>query len=401
MSNYHVVRLAPVVNLTLRNNLNQDPNLDAMSYAECLEYILQGQYNYSDVFRHEMQRHGNRCDEIVFDVEPLQKKWAKEHNVKLHEGEQWQLKIALAQLKKINPDVVYLQGFTRIRVCDIEKVRSEIPNLKKIVVHSGFPNGLDVVNPDTLILAGFPCIQKAFSDIGCEAHLVYHCFDERLLSHMQERDTVPFSFIGTSGYGYGEGHKTRYWELLKLGHHTPLEVWLDDKDSFTDPSGPANPFIDQPLKAHFYSDIQGDLSQYPNPFTPMRNLFDKSRVHHPAYGVEFFQVMRDSLVSFQRHTDAMFHEVGAMRVFQVTGVGSCLLTNSGSNMSDLFEEDTEVVTYSSLEECIEKANYLVDHPDIAREIARKGQEKTLKVHSAKERYGLVHHLISNALSKKK
>ena len=126
-------------------------------------------------------------------------------------------------------------------------------------------------------------------------------------------------------------------------------------------------------------------------------MLPKGTAHKPVYGDDYFQTIHDSLVTFQRHTDTMYSEIGAMRVFQATGAGSCLLTNDGDNMSDLFERDTEVVTYSSLHECIEKANYLIDNPEKAREIARKGQERTLRSHTAKQRYAEVHDYLVKAL----
>ncbi len=400
MNNYHVVRVAPVVNLTLRQELAADPSFEGLDYDAYLEKILAGNYNYSDVFSHEMRKLGNRVEEIVYDVEGLQKQWAKENGLSVNPSEHWQLKIVLEQLKKLNPDVVYLQGFTRVTAAAIYAIQDEIPNLKKIAVHSGFPNGLDVVTKDTIIFGAFPNIQKAFSEIGCETHLVYHFWDERILSRLNPTERqIPFSFIGTSGNGFGYGHKTRYWELLKLTHNTPMECWVDDKDEFKDPSTDSNPFIEHPLKEHFYKDLAPDYDAYPNPFAPLRNFIPQGTAHKPVYGDAYFQTLHDSLMTFQRHTDAMYSEIGAMRVFQATGAGSCLVTNDGVNMRDLYEPDEEVVTYSSLHECIEKVNYLIEHPEKAKAIAQKGQERTLRCHTAKQRYAEINEHLINSLKR--
>ena len=74
-----------------------------------------------------------------------------------------------------------------------------------------------------------------------------------------------------------------------------------------------------------------------------------------------------------------------MRLFEATGVGTCLLTDPGNNMADIFEEDREVVTYSSTDECVEKVEYLLGHEDVRREIAAAGQARTLKDHSVLQR----------------
>jgi len=84
-------------------------------------------------------------------------------------------------------------------------------------------------------------------------------------------------------------------------------------------------------------------------------------------------------------------------MFQATGMGACLLTDTGNNMSDLFDEDTEVVTYSSTEECVEKLDYLLKHDDKRREIARAGQRRTLRDHTTQKRCEQIHEWLNELL----
>lgn len=97
------------------------------------------------------------------------------------------------------------------------------------------------------------------------------------------------------------------------------------------------------------------------------------------------RVLQRSRVTFNAHTDEGRGYIGNMRLFEATGVGTCLLTDTGANLSDLFVEDQEVVTYRSLEECIEKQRYLLAHDDIRRQIALAGQKRTLKDHTVMNR----------------
>ncbi len=85
------------------------------------------------------------------------------------------------------------------------------------------------------------------------------------------------------------------------------------------------------------------------------------------------------------HTDAAEGVVGNMRMFESTGMGTCLLTDTGSNMADLFLKNQEVVTYSTVSEAIEKVNYLLDHDEERKKIAFAGQKRTLKDHTIKIR----------------
>ena len=74
-------------------------------------------------------------------------------------------------------------------------------------------------------------------------------------------------------------------------------------------------------------------------------------------------------------------------------MGACLLTDTGRNMPDLFEEDSEVVTYSSVDEAIEKAKYLLDNPAEAEKIAVAGRAKTLSSHTMRHRCEQINEII--------
>jgi spore maturation protein CgeB len=102
-------------------------------------------------------------------------------------------------------------------------------------------------------------------------------------------------------------------------------------------------------------------------------------------GLDMYKILGESNITINRHTNAANGDVGNMRMFEATGMGACILNDSGDNMQDIFEEDSEIVTYSSDEECIEKLTYLLNHPEKARETGEAGQKRTLKDHSLQER----------------
>ena len=89
--------------------------------------------------------------------------------------------------------------------------------------------------------------------------------------------------------------------------------------------------------------------------------------------------------------------VGNLRMFEATGVGTCLLTDSGKNICDLFEPGKELVTYSSVDEAVENLMYLLDHENERAEIARAGQQRTLKDHTISHRCQLIDDVIQSKL----
>jgi spore maturation protein CgeB len=90
---------------------------------------------------------------------------------------------------------------------------------------------------------------------------------------------------------------------------------------------------------------------------------------------------------------------GNMRIFEVTGVGSCLLTDNKKNIGELFETDKEILVYNSTEDCLEKIKWLSDHEEERKKIADEGHWKTLKYHTVENRCKQIHEIISKELGK--
>ena len=110
-----------------------------------------------------------------------------------------------------------------------------------------------------------------------------------------------------------------------------------------------------------------------------------------------FQVLRDSRISFNSHIDISPRSASNMRLFEATGVGSCLITDWKENLSDIFEPESEVVTYRSAEECVEKVRWLLDHPKEREQIAAQGQARTLKDHTFARRAELLDELLRTSI----
>jgi spore maturation protein CgeB len=110
-----------------------------------------------------------------------------------------------------------------------------------------------------------------------------------------------------------------------------------------------------------------------------------------------YEALQRSQLTFNMHTDLVTGTVGNMRMFDATGVGTCMLVEHGTNIGDLFIPDQEVVTYSSLGECVEKARWLLNRPAEREAIARAGQRRTLSEHTFGNRCRQTHELIAAKL----
>ena len=74
-----------------------------------------------------------------------------------------------------------------------------------------------------------------------------------------------------------------------------------------------------------------------------------------------------------------------LRIFDIMGCGGFVMTNYQSEIEDLFEIGTDLETYASLDELIEKCDFYLKHDDIRTKIAQTGYNKVLNHHTYQHR----------------
>lgn len=105
------------------------------------------------------------------------------------------------------------------------------------------------------------------------------------------------------------------------------------------------------------------------------------RVRRGVYGLDYFQTLHDAKISLNIHPNCAGWAASNIRLFEATGVGTCLITDWKDNLGQFFEPDREIVTFKSAAECLEKLRWLVAHPEGRKRIAEAGQQRTLRQHN--------------------
>jgi hypothetical protein len=113
----------------------------------------------------------------------------------------------------------------------------------------------------------------------------------------------------------------------------------------------------------------------------------------PVFGLEMHRALRRGRIILDARGeigllpdgDAAAHDLAGrqsanMRIFEVTGSGGFLLTERFDNLSDLFRDGEEIVTYGDEAEMLNKIGYYLAHPDERLAIAERGQRRCLEVH---------------------
>jgi spore maturation protein CgeB len=110
-----------------------------------------------------------------------------------------------------------------------------------------------------------------------------------------------------------------------------------------------------------------------------------------------YEVLAESQIVINRHGPIAQGYSVNYRMFEATGMGALLLTEESLNIAELFEPNREILTYSSVEDLLEKIDFARANPDALRSIARAGQQKTLGTHTFANRARAVHNLLERKL----
>jgi spore maturation protein CgeB len=393
-------------------------NLKSAGYSQVQNAILEESFYGCGALTSAFSKSGHECHEIIWDIDWLQKKWAKENNFQ-YDRDNWRQDIVLAQLKKIEPEVVLFQHNSPLSIAQMYKLKSKCPSIKLLVVHTAYLGQTPDFGWADLVLAGTPGLVSRFEKKGYKSKLFYHYFDERLLGKFDqiEKDNKLISFCGTSGFGYGTIHVERYFLLEKLLLQTPIKMWLNEPINsnwnisryeirrwllnlaarFPEVSKRfSSTFFPLPQKMRkFFSEVLDKQKNFTDKTTvPKIPLIQKfpTKVLPGLVGTEYYSAILKSAACFHKHGISNNNpsidncgDIGAMRLFEVTGLGACLITDTGTNMADLFQEGEEVVTYGSPDEAVDKINYLADNPETCKRIGLAGQKRTMSDHTAAKR----------------
>lgn len=104
-----------------------------------------------------------------------------------------------------------------------------------------------------------------------------------------------------------------------------------------------------------------------------------------VWGVEMYRALRASRITLNSHIDAAGAEAGNMRLFEATGVGGFLLTDFKDNLHTLFEPESEVAVWRSVDDCLSKIERYLGDDQQRTAIASQGQARTLERHTYRRR----------------
>jgi hypothetical protein len=342
--------------------------------------------------------------DINMNIEPMQRAWAKENllaNNQPHDLSD----IVLAQLKQFKPDVLWFDDRDQDLII---RIKREIPSIRLVLGWCGSA----IINTNIwrhidIILSCAPESVEYFQKHGLNAMHLNHAFDfhinERLVSGNKK---LPFCFSGQL-IRSSEFHLIREKLLVQLAEQIGITIYSPSYDFNKKDNAK---FVLRAASYDFLNILkklgieESTLSKFPGliniaqmkarPLKPVNTTL-KSFLKPAVYGLKMFQTLHDSKITLNIHADSSPLYASNMRLFEITGTGSCMLTDWKKNVSDLFKPDEEIVVYKSNEECIEKAKWLINNPKECEKIAEAGKKRTLKEHTFVNRAIQLNDIIRN------
>jgi len=121
-------------------------------------------------------------------------------------------------------------------------------------------------------------------------------------------------------------------------------------------------------------------SNLPTPPLALSRNFER-KIKKPLYGHGMLGKLSSYKIALNYHNQHTGDNACNMRLFEATGVGCALLTDYKSDLSDYFEDETEVYSYKNIQELNEKLAYLCNNPLDAELIGNNAKKRVLKSHN--------------------
>jgi len=377
------------------------PEIVNAAYHEQHLHLMEQYFAWSDNYAQILGNKGIEVMEIVANASPLQQAWQREF------GQSRALTasdILMAQIKWFKPEVIYFQDSVTYNGSFVEQIREKCPSVKLVVGNLCAPFS-------SMQIEGFmafdfftvcsPFFSQALKRYGIDSCMIPHAFDGRILTKINENNPypeTPFIFLGSifADEGFHSVRRQLLEELVNQKIDFSFYGNLPDKNRIGLLKRQASYLAATSL-------TKVGLRKVAEAFTPIRKglvhehlprglkLSPKlyQMVKSPLFGLEMFKALSKSRIGFNIHLDCAGNYAANMRMYETTGVGACLVTDWKSNLHEFFDDNSEIVSYKTQEECIEKVKWLIDHPVECAEIARKGQQRTLRDHNFENRVNIL------------
>lgn len=326
---------------------NKYPESLNLSFQEHHQMIFDDHFSYQASLAKYMNSQGIKTEFVIANAEILQKQWALECNFSSFSKNNWEREILLAQIKQFKPDILWMMFLSDYFGLFVQ---SALQYCKKVILWLGSPiikkidtSGFSVLlteNPNTL-----KSVQNQF---------------EKVIVTKPGFDSVILEKLGQ----VEKKHKLVFIGQVTRAHHRRVEILAYLVKNGIDIkifgiTGGMRSLYKMSVLRHSLShiikrrDISKGVRSFKNAFVKSdyeKNLsFIENSYQYPVFGIDYYRTLAESNISLNIHIDCSGEYSGNMRMFETTGVGSCLLTDDKVNNEELFQTGKEILIFDSKE----------------------------------------------------
>ena len=420
-----IVKVASYYGAYVRSFYGTHRGLEKQPYADQLSALLMDCFSWADFYDAPLRKLGYETVELIRDAEPLQRRWAVEHG--LTPGLSLE-EITARQIIELHPDILWFEDSSDgppevLRLLEAEGCR---PLLALGWTGSFIPKTDAYAKVDVTLSCAPETVESLRAD-GASAEHLGHGFSPLVLERMghdlqYRRDLAFFGHILRSdgfhrtradvleGVAAAGRALTTFTPQLLAGTTDPVQLAVRTAKSIG--LYPAKLAVYaatralaalgtpiQVLAGNRFSRRALELDGPPRPL-PTPNDVPPGLLRHcvkAVFGLDMYEEIARSRVVLNVHADSSPRFASNMRLFEVTGAGSLLLTDWYENLPGLFDPENEVVSYRSIEECVEKIEWVLDHEEARARIAAAGQARCLRDHNFDVRAARLDEIIRSRL----
>jgi spore maturation protein CgeB len=370
-------------------------NHEEEDYAETHHKIMHSFYALNDFYERSLSKLFNVDSTIIIiNDDNLQAKWAKENNSNAKGND-----LVLDQINFYKPTVIMIDDLNWADEFFLDKIR-KMTFVKVVFAHHCSPATPLIISRMHLMdfmISCSPVLVKEYVNQGIKnSFLIYHAFSDKVYEQLSPVNKYnDLVFVGSLLSGTEFHNYRRDLIIALLDNSINCKIYS------------AAPKFTTKQRLVYYAFYFAELV-FGNFF--LVSFFRNSRllyfydeqvfwnkiapvINKPIFGIDMYNCIQNSKMCINVHGGIAGNAAANMRLFEVTGVGTCLITDDKENMTELFIPDKECITYKDTSEAITKIKYLLKNPDMVNEIANNGRKKCLEYHNYDVRAMQLHEII--------
>lgn len=327
------------------------PNIASFSFnAQIQELLSDGSFGINVVTPY-LEKLEYETELVIANCFEAQIQWARENNIILKNKEKWMIEVVCKQVESFKPDVIFLSD-PAIFVPDFIEYLSYKEVL--LIGWCGVPFSHNIVLDEfDVVLSNSTMLLQEATTCGARSVEMFIPGITEFISEEVKNEPKRWDVVFSGQW---------------TGEHLTRNAYLNEIAKSQNESGR--------FSLGFFIDTQVSDS-----LTDIVLKYNRGA----RWGMTMYRALKNGRIVINAEEDSLKGELGNVKIFEVTCVGSFLLTEYYLGIEKYFEPGVEIETFENTKELIEKINYYIEHPEEREAIAKRGQERCLRDYSMKNK----------------